>query len=289
MTQKRATESVKRRRVGGQLRLWREGAGLKSQEAAKLIGWDAPHLSRVERGVYTVNAEKVRNLASVYGVTDTEAIKAVAAASEVPPATGWWAPYARYASQAYLDFIELESEATSIRTHHPTVVPGLFQSPGYAREIISREGNAPADRPVEQLVAIRTGRQELLTRTDSPVQVHALVPESALNAQFKSGAVVMREQLRRLIDYSALPGVTIQIIPLTTHPAYGANGAFTLLTYAHPWLSVVSIDGPGGGTHDQDPELFGVQSDEFESIASVAFTAEQSQKLLRDHLEELHS
>ncbi|QHC26370.1 helix-turn-helix domain-containing protein [Streptomyces sp. GS7] len=288
MTQKRATEPVKRRRVGGQLRLWREAAGLKPRDAAKLVGLDGPQLSRMERGVYPVKAERVRTFAKLYEFDDEAAIEAVAEAAEVPLGTGWWAPYAPFVSQAYLDFIELESEATTIRTHHPTVIPGLLQAPGYAREIISREGAAPSERPVKRLVAIRTGRQEVFTR-DVPVQVHALVHETALKAHFKSGTIVMREQLRQMIDYSELPGVTIQIIPLTTHPAYGADGAFTLLSFAHPWPSVTSIDGPGGGSHTEDPELFDVQSDEFESIASVSLTHGDSQQFLREQLEELQS
>ncbi|MFF1343920.1 helix-turn-helix domain-containing protein [Streptomyces sp. NPDC058290] len=289
MTQKRATPTVKRRRVGAQLRRWREeAAGLKPGEGARAVGWDQPKLSRVERGVYTVSAEDVRHLAFTYGISDVAAVDEVARAAEVPPGTGWWAPYANTISPAYLDFIELESEADTIRVEHPVVVPGTVQAPGYAREIIARSPQSITAEHAEKLISIRLARQEILTRTNKPVKFHALVPESALHATFASGRGIMRDQLRKLLDVSELPNTKVQIVPLTAHPTYGSNSSMTILTFNHPWAPVASIDNPMGGNHTEDPEQVRILEAEFDHIASAALPVDKSRDLLIEYVERLH-
>jgi transcriptional regulator with XRE-family HTH domain len=288
MTQRRATPSVKRRRVGTQLRRWRDQVGMSSGEAAQLMKMDGPRFSRVERGYYRVSRKEVTDLCAALGIDDPEAVEEVARVAEEPAGAGWWAPYVGRIGQNYLDFIELESEATDIRIHHPVIVPGPLQSPGYVREMITRTPTAVSAAQAEMLVSIRMARQEILTRTDRPVKFHALVPESAFHARFESGPAIMRDQLRRLLDISEVPNVTLQIIPLTAHPTFGANGAMTLMAFRYPWAPVASVDNPMGGTHTEDPEQVDFLEREFKGIASIALPVDKSRDVLNEYLEGLH-
>lgn len=253
---------------------------MKSGDAAKLMGWDTTRLSRIERGLYRIAADEVRDFCERLGVDDPAGVEEVARVAEEPPGTGWWAPYADRVSQAYLDFVELEAEAETIRTIHPKVVPGLVQSPGYVREIHS---SARSNHP-ESLIALRLARQEVLSRA----QFHGLVPESAFHAQFDSGPALMRDQLRKLLDASEMPNVTLQIVPLTAHPSYGSNGAMTILTFRHPWTPVASIDNPMGGSHTYDPDQVAYLEAEFDNITSAALPVDKTRDLLTQYLEELH-
>ncbi|MFD7334900.1 helix-turn-helix domain-containing protein [Streptomyces violascens] len=267
VTGKTATSTIKRRRVGAQLRRWR--GSLPSGDAARLMGWIGPRVSKVERGIYKISAEDVRKLAAFYGIDDTTAIEEVARVAEEPPGTGWWRPYVGRVSDSLIDFIDLEADAVTVRMQHRSIVPGPLQAPGYVREMIGRAPMVVPDR-AEMLVSIRLARQEILTRTEQPVKFHALVPESAFHATFESGPAIMRDQLRRLLDLSELPNITIQILPMTTHPAFGSNGASTILTFRHPWVAVASVDNAMGGTHTEDPDQVSYLAAEFERIASVA-------------------
>ncbi|MFJ3229913.1 helix-turn-helix domain-containing protein [Streptomyces sp. NPDC086787] len=287
MTQKRATPTVMRRRVGAQLRRYREPL-MKSGDAAKLMGWDTTRLSRIERGLYRISAEEVRTLCDHYGVDDREAITEISKAAEEPPGGGWWAPYAGRVSDAYLDFIELEAGADAIRIHHPIVIPGPLQSPGYAREILTRAATNLSKERAEMLVRIRLARQDILSRDDGPVQLHALVPEPALHARFDSGPRVMRDQVRALIDASEMSNVRLQVVPLTTHPAYATKGPMTLLSFRHPWVPVGSVDNSMGGTHTEDPEQLNWLDAEFELLSSCALPEDKSQDLLNEYLEGLY-
>ncbi|MFD4320466.1 DUF5753 domain-containing protein [Streptomyces sp. NPDC058548] len=285
MTQKRPTPSVTRRRVGSQLRRWR--GPMPSGKAAKLMGWDSVKLGRIERGAYRISAAEVAEYAGHLEVDDKPAVEAVGLAAEQPNGGGWWAPYTKHLTPAYVDFIELESTAAAVRIHHPALIPGPLQSPGYIRDIITREpiSEAGASR-AEALVSVRLARQELLTRASSPVKLHATIPEAALHAQYES-PLIMREQVRKLIDMADDPNVSLQVIPLTARPGVVSNSAFTVLDYAHPWAPVVSVDSITGGTHTEDAghiETFAVL---FDRIASIALPVEKSRELLNTHLERI--
>lgn len=259
---------------------------MRSGLAADRMGWDATRLSRVERGLYRVSPDEVRRFAAMLEVDDPAAVEEVAAVAEEPPGAGWWAPYAGRIGSHYLDFIELEAEARTIRIHHPVVIPGPLQSPGYAREILTEAASREQGR-AEMLVNIRVARQEILTRNE-PVHIHALVPESALHARFGGGPNIMREQLHRLLDVSEMSNVTLQIVPLTAHPAYVSKGPVTLLGFRHPWVPVASVDNPMGGSHTEDPEQVEYLEGEFGEIVSIALSVSDSREILTEYLEGLH-
>ncbi|MGW3121372.1 helix-turn-helix domain-containing protein [Streptomyces sp. NPDC001107] len=288
MTQKRATPTIMRRRVGAQLRRWR--GDVRSGDAARLMGWDTTKLSRIERGLYRISGDEVRDLCAKLGVDDEAGVNEVAKVAEEPVGGdhGWWKAYDGRASQSLLDFVQLEARASAVRMHHPIVIPGPLQTPGYVREIIGRSPAAITPDQVEILIAIRLARQEVLTRTENPVDFHALVPESAFHAKFESGPGIMRDQLRKLLDVSERPNVELQILPLSAHPTYGSNGATTILTFEHPWVPIVSVDNPLGGTHSEDPEQIDFMERIFNAVANVALPADRSRDLITEYLEGLH-
>ncbi|RST20454.1 XRE family transcriptional regulator [Streptomyces sp. WAC04770] len=277
---KRATPSIKRRRVGAQLRQWRDAVGMPSGDAARAMGWSQARFSRVERGYYRIGRDDVFTLCAKIGVEDQEAIAEVARVAEEPAGKGWWASYADKVSEAYLDFVELEAEAETIRIVHPKVIPGLVQSPLYVREMHSR---ARSSDP-EALIAIRLARQEVLSRA----KFHGVIPESAFHAEFESSPGLMEDQLRKLIAATKMEKVTLQILPLTAHPSIGSNGAMTILTFRDPWTPVASIDNPMGGSHTYDPAQVAYLEGEFENIASAALPVDKSRDLLNKYLEGLH-
>lgn len=244
------------------------------------MGWSQARFSRVERGYYRIGRDEVLDLCAKIGVNDPEGVEEVARVAEETAGKGWWASYADKVSEAYLDFVELEAEAETIRVQHPKIIPGLVQAPGYVREMHSSKRS----KDPESLIAIRLARQEVLSRA----KFHGLISESAFHARFESGPDLMKDQLRKLIDASKMENVTLQILPLTAHPSYGANGATTILTFRHPWTPVASVDTSTGGSHMYDPDQVSYLEEEFDHLSSAALPADESRDLIKEYLEGLH-
>lgn len=106
------------------------------------------------------------------------------------------------------------------------MVPGLLQTPEYVRAILETHPDV-TDGVVNERLAGRLSRQEVLARDDPPPPVVcALIDQAALMWEI-GGPSVMRDQLAHLAAVSRRPNITVQIIPNTgAHP--GLLGAFTV-------------------------------------------------------------
>ncbi|WP_424214219.1 helix-turn-helix domain-containing protein [Streptomyces sp. BI20] len=282
--QKRATPTIKRRRVGAQLRHYRDLAGLSSVAAARKVGMDNTRLARVERGTYRISAAEVRDLATAYGVSDDVAISGIAEAAEEPASVGWWHPYKDVAGQALLDYIALESEAMRVQIWAPSMVLGLLQTPAYAREVIHTSVTPTIQDRLERLVALRIARQQVLTRPGAPLECEFLVPESAFHTRFRGGPSVIKDQLRRLLDVSEAEHVTLRVVELAA-PPHSGHVTFTNLFFRHPWRPLVSFDNQSGGNLAEDDRTVTNSVATFEQIASLALSVDDSRKLITRYLE----
>ncbi|GAB3958997.1 hypothetical protein GCM10029978_005140 [Actinoallomurus acanthiterrae] len=118
--------------------------------------------------------------------------------------------------QSFARFAEAERQASGVHMWDVVVVPGIFQTPEYARALL-RAGR-PAARPevIEDLVTARIERQEILTR-EKPPGLGAVLDESALHREV-GGKETQRAQLERLAELAEQPGVNIQVIPTPPAP-----------------------------------------------------------------------
>jgi Domain of unknown function (DUF5753) len=100
-----------------------------------------------------------------------------------------------------------------------TLIHSLVQTEAHARALLSTSLTLQLD----ERVADRLARRSILTRPDPPV-VKILLGEAALHTQV-GGAEVMREQLQHLLDATALPSVSIRIMPFSAgaHVALGVG------------------------------------------------------------------
>ncbi|MDX3798999.1 helix-turn-helix transcriptional regulator [Streptomyces sp. AK04-3B] len=204
--------------VGVQLAGIREDTGLSQEQAARSLGFSPAKLSRIEAGKGRrppVEAD-VRALLSLYETEEHEAsvlLRLLRQAGE----PGWWQRYDKRLMPEWFDrLVGLQEAATAIRTFEIQYVPGLFQTPAYARAVVERGLPSATPREVERRVELRTRRTELLRRPDAP-QVWAILDESVL-LRVLGSREVMREQLAHLVELAALPHVTVQVVPLdVTH------------------------------------------------------------------------
>ncbi len=140
-----------------------------------------------------------------------------------------WPLVIKYAYPAWFrPFVELEEQATAIRSFETRLIPGLLQTEEYARAVLA---GARPDK-IEELVAARLNRQRILTRDDPP-RLWVIIDENALRRNL-GGPTVMRGQLARLLEATEVPRIVVQVVPadVRAHPAH------------HPFWTLSFDEGP---------------------------------------------
>ncbi|MFJ9904474.1 DUF5753 domain-containing protein [Streptomyces sp. NPDC101152] len=153
-------------------------------------------------------------------------------------ARGWWNQYPELRS--LVEYVALEDIATGVRTWQGAFVPGLLQTPDYARALAV--GNADWEDPdeIERFVEAKVARQARLT-DDRPISLWAVVGEGALR-QLVGGREVMRAQLAHLVEAARLP-VRVQVVPFLAGSHPGMTSAFSVVSFGEPGaMDVVYMD-----------------------------------------------
>ncbi|WP_336322397.1 helix-turn-helix transcriptional regulator [Streptomyces lavendofoliae] len=235
--------AVRRRKLGEELRGLRLAAGLTSRDAARLVGWHQSKVSRIETGTSGVTGADVARLLDAYGVREPRSralLEALADAADGGGA-GWWRAYRGVLPPPYQDFISLEAQACRARTLETSVVPGLLQTAEYARAVTRAALDGVPPATVDALVRVRVARQEVL-RADPPLRLEAVLDEAVLRRRV-GGPEVMRRQLRRLLEWSRLPHVRLQVVPFTRGEYVGLSGSFVIFSFPNiSDLDVVALD-----------------------------------------------
>ncbi|MEV4939627.1 helix-turn-helix domain-containing protein [Streptomyces zaomyceticus] len=280
--------TVRRRRLGSELRRLREAAGLTLEEVeARNPALKLSKVSRIETARLGIKAPDLDALLALYGLDEGDEGEAVRAKRTVlhrlardGARRGWWQTYREIISPAYADLISLEDDAASMRTYQSLLIPGLLQTAAYARATISAINmTSPAER-VTGLVEVRRARQAVLSRP-SPLEVWAIIHEAALRPQLADAPGVMKEQLQRLLDLMELPHVTIQILPLHTPPHPGLTGPFTSLRFPGTAdLDVVLVEHLTSALYFEDPGEVAIYGSAFEHLRAAALPLDTSADLI---------
>ncbi|MFJ1729786.1 helix-turn-helix domain-containing protein [Streptomyces sp. NPDC088254] len=270
--------AVRRRKLGAELRALRTGAGLTSDEAARLVGWHQSKVSRIETGSSGAKPADVRSLLDAYGVGDPQLREVMLALAGLDDGAGrdhWWHAYRGVLPPTYRDFISLESQARAMRTLETTVVPGLLQTAEYARAVTrAAVGGVPEER-LDTLVEVRLTRQEVL-RARPPLELDAVLDEAVLRREV-GGPEVMARQLERLMEAARLPQVRLQVLPFTAGAHIGVTGPFVVFSFSSTSdLDVVVLDHLTSTLYLERKEDLRVYTEAFNALQANALSPEDS-------------
>jgi transcriptional regulator with XRE-family HTH domain len=231
----RGGPTVLRMLLGAHLRRLREARGITSDEAGYRIRGSRSKISRLEHGRVGFKGRDVADLLTLYGITDENERTALESLAERANEQGWWAKYGEVLPEWFETYVGLEQATSLIRTYELQFIPGLFQTPDYARAVTVLGHRSASKAEIEMRVRLRIERQALLTAPGPPT-LWAVVDEAALRRPI-GGRGVMRAQLEHLISISALPNVVLQVIPFRHGGHAAAGGAFSIMRFAEPDLS----------------------------------------------------
>jgi transcriptional regulator with XRE-family HTH domain len=255
----------------------REAAGLKLDDVVRELDFSKSKISRIENAASNVSIVDTRALAGLYGVDQTEADR-LELMARVAKQRGWWHVYFNDDALVdwFTDFVVLESEAVGVDTFEIDLIPGLFQTPAYARSIIRGACPDVTDEVIEHRAELRSNRQRRLE--DSKFAVWAILDEASLRRAV-GGKEVQAEQLRHLVELAELPNITVQILPFSKGAHMAIGSAFSVLRFTE-YPGVVYIDNLTGGLYVDEKSdverytlaldhLRATALDPFESVAVV--------------------
>jgi transcriptional regulator with XRE-family HTH domain len=226
---------ISRRELGSLLRQLRFDAGLTIEQVAERLFCSPSKVSRMETGLRAGTTRDIRDLCDIYGVSDQAQRDYLMGLLRDSKKQGWWQRY----DVPFGTYIGLESDATSISMFQPTVVPGLLQTAEYARAISASGGFS--SELTEKHVAVRLRRQDLLQQADPPL-LEVVVDEAALHRRV-GGSAIMKKQLDQLAERSALPNVSVRVIPYA-HGVYRAmDSCFCILEFPNQLPGIVYAEG----------------------------------------------
>ena len=236
--------SVGGRRLAAELRRLRERVGLTGEEASERLGWSGSKLSRIELHRIGVKQADLRKLLALYGVAESYRDELLALARESKQRGVAGRAAASFPQVATLVYAEAEAE--SVWTWEPQVIPGLLQTPDYARAVrrpwLGMFPGPPSE--TDRWVEARMQRQHVLNR-DPPLLLSFVIDESALRRSF-GGRAVMCQQLTHLAETSELPNVQVRIYPLSGDHPLLVTGAFTYMQFPQvhdvPLDDIVSVE-----------------------------------------------
>jgi transcriptional regulator with XRE-family HTH domain len=262
--------TVRRRRLGAELRRYREAAGLTIDQVAERLECSASKISRLETGQTGSSPRDVRDILAIYGVGESELESLLEVARETRQ-RGWWQPYGSVLTSAFIGF---EAAAKLIRSYEAQCVPGLLQTEEYARALITATGEESPEQ-IDNRVRLRMVRHELITH-DEPVEFWCVLDEAALLRPV-GGRRVMQRQLEYLATMAELPNVRLQVLPLDIGAHAGMDGSFVLLSFPHesdPDTVYVTI--ATGGVFQEKADELSRYATIFDRLQEAALRPEES-------------
>lgn len=190
-------------------------------------------------------------------------------------AKGWWTVYTL--PDWLRPLVSFETDASSITSFEPVIVPGLLQTEDYSRSIHSSA--LPKTSPPEELerrVELRRERRKRLT-CKKPLELHVVIAEAALRLEV-GGPELMAEQLWHLVRLASAPNIRVQVLPYKVGAHAGVLSNLAVLHFANPKLDppLGYMDGPLGGNLVDDAGEVEVLSTMFQQVHELALPETES-------------
>ncbi|MFE7312053.1 helix-turn-helix transcriptional regulator [Streptomyces sp. NPDC057555] len=188
---------------GARLRRLREARGWTQVALSERMEFSAVHISSIENGRKFASLPFSRSADRAFGLVGTEDSFE----------REWRNIKFGGLLEGFPEYVKHEARAAEIRLYEIGIVPGLLQTPEYARALADsavRRGAITPDKADER-VSFLAERQAALERFRLPMML-VVMDESCIRRQV-GGPEVMCAQLDRLVEFAELPNTVLQIAP----------------------------------------------------------------------------
>lgn len=204
---------------------------MRGTDAAARLKWSPSKISKMEHAAQAIMPVDVLALGLIYQVDPEERDRLFEDAQRATQ-EGWWQEYAEdELIEITRDYLELESEATLLRTFKTDLIPGLLQTPAYAAALARAALPAADDETIRRRIEVRMTRQRRLVEGKNPLRIEAVIGEAALRTAV-GDLTTTREQLDALREFAKWPNITIHVIPFEAGASPAMGSPFNLLGFA---------------------------------------------------------
>lgn len=269
-----------RNALGKRLRDLRVAAKLSGKQLAESLSWAGSKVSKIENGKQTPTDDDIRDWT---GATDSEDQTAglLATLHNLELQHAEWQRVLKAGMKAHQTTLSQIDEKTKFyRGFDNTVIPGLIQTPEYAR---ARFAQVVAVHKVlndiNDAVKARMQRQEMLYRPDK--RFHFVLTEAALRYRLVSPDIMMG-QLDRLMAMSSMRNVKLGIIDFKTRYATDPRHGFWVLDD-----HLVRFESYSAEINLRQPQEIELYTNIFEHLAAVASYGGEARAIISRVMSEL--
>jgi len=270
-----------REALGSRLRELRRDAGLTGRDLAALEGWHSSKVSRIEYGKQNPSESDIRAWCR-HTHAEEHIADLIASLRGIEELWVEWRKQLGLGTRRRQKVsITLAEQTRLFRAYDPTVIYGMFQTAEYAREIMSfgvRFHQIP-DEDLDAGVAARLERQKFLYRGGRRFRV--VLGEQALRTDI-CGTDAMIGQLDRLLAVSALPSVSLGIIPARARMTLAPENAFLIFDQRMVMIETYSAE-----LTITQPREIAVYEKAFAWLSESAVHGRQARALILQAIDEL--
>jgi transcriptional regulator with XRE-family HTH domain len=257
---------------GAELRHYRTAAGLSQEQLGDQIGYSAALVGAVETARRMPTEDFTARCDLVDELDTGGALLRLRAHLRDQLHRQVWPPWFR-------EWPSIEREALSLRTWELAVVPGLLQTPDYARAVLRGVLPDATDEDVEAQVDARIERQQILARRD-PLMLWAIMDEGVLMRPVGS-ALTMRDQLAHLLEAAHGPKIKVLVVPASTGAHVGVLGPFVIAEFRDA-PEVAYLDTAAGGQISDHPDIVKACAQVFDTLRAEALPPRASLDLIAE-------
>jgi transcriptional regulator with XRE-family HTH domain len=278
-----SSPTVWRRWLARQMRARRLAAGLEQRYVADRLRCTASKVSYCESGDRSFRSRDLSEiLLPLYEVPVDEWPRYLEAC-ERSKQKGWWDDYDEdVIADWYRYYVGLEQGASKLRGFAALLIPGLLQTPAYARAVMTDTASGLTSEDAAGRTEVRLHRQDVLTREVEPLAVHYVLDEGVLR-RIVGGHEAMGEQLAHLVELVRRPNITLQV--LTFEQGYAFDGKGDPLILSFPWpddAGVVLVEGRNNGQYYEAPHEVDDFARGFDHLQRTALTPVESVTLIEN-------
>ena len=260
-----------RQRFAEELRQLRAGSGASLRQLGERLGWDWSLFGKMEKGETLGGPEVVQALDQHYGTSGMLLVLWELARGDK---TQFKERYRRY--------MTLESEAVSLWHFAVSVLPGLLQTRGYAREVLAA-GGLRGDE-LEQQVEARMGRRDLLEGEEAP-PFRTILSEAVLRTVLRDRQA-WSEQLEWLAEVAERPNVILHVLPFSAGPCGLDSTAVMFLRLSDGRTVAYTENAYRGELIEENGPVERLQR-AYDAVRDLALSPAESRKFILRMLEEV--
>ncbi|MFI0241588.1 helix-turn-helix domain-containing protein [Streptomyces sp. NPDC016845] len=256
--------TARRVMIGEELRHARERADLTQQALGERLFVSGSYIGQMEAGTRRILPDMAPRLDETLGMGTFFVRHCVKANASKHP-------------EHFAEAAEAEALAVEIRQYESLLIPGLLQTPAYARAVFLAYRPTAPEEDIGNLVATRMERAHLLDDPAKPL-LWAVIDEAALRRPV-GGAAVMAEALRHVADLARKRRIIVQVVPFAVGAHASMDGSLKLMYFEDaPPLSFFETSGIGQLT--DDPATAARHHLSYDLLRSDALTPKQSLALI---------